>query len=1070
MLLFACLVTAGIAVNHMPFTLHFRVDFLFGGIFALVAIYVLPPTAGICAAVLIALPTLQLWNHSLGLIMYTAEAVLITLLLRKTRMHLLMCATITWFFLLPPLIYLNMHLSGLFFQTAMRLFLLKYMINGVFNAAAATAIIFILKLRASGEQQNDTAIGASEAAINVFIIVTVIPLLVFTLFDSRIISNSVYSQIHSRHEELKKSLALQIKTWHDNHVNIIRMIATYAGKTDRPADISKAIEALCHNQGGLKFFHVIDMQGKRIACCPHHCKEEETCKVHDQILQTYNKIVSDTGKPLISGINRPELCATTPIVIIAEPVVSNGVLTGIAAGALDPISIEAMLDPLVGEKIQIKLVDRQNRVVYDRNHANIGKTYESPLDRAMTVMEGKLTIIPPTENLVASYRFRNSTILLNTDLTVPANWNMIIEEPMAEYVDTLFELSFSQFLNISALTLFLVIMSGFIRKYFSIPLRQISDYTSEIARTGFCNRSYPAPESSVFEIRRLLENFSAAMDRIVESQELEKEKNLQLQLANEELKASMLQLQKTRLVADQAEKSFAALINNSLFSILLADKKGRIEFANSEFTRNTGLNVSIGMDLKTLMHEFLPFGPLGFPLTSFLHKTTKGHPVRQIDSGELHLKRDGGKKVFHCVATEVEARYILIFSDTTEAAIVAEEKSRLAEQMQAAQKFESLGTLAGGVAHDFNNILMSIMGYAELTLAELPTPGKLHDNISMIQTAAKRAAELTRQMLDFTGKNVFNLAPVNLSELVKEMISLLAVAVSKKISVSYELCDNAIVLADQAQMRQIALNLILNASESIGENEGKITIHIDITNRQNEFIRSAMMANLDSETEHFALFTVTDTGCGIAPEMLSKIFDPFFTTKFTGRGLGLSATMGIIKSHRGAIHVSSKTGEGSCFRIFLPISDSKTVWEENVIEETPQIALQGKLLLADDEETILNITEMMLEPYNIELLCAQDGQSAVDLFQQNHENIGLVILDMIMPRLNGEEACKRIKAINPAVPIIIASGYSQNETIQKFGNVTFDGFLQKPFKIKDLIEQINAASRGSASRRGSASN
>lgn len=1054
-LVFACLATAGIATNLMPFPLHFRVDFLFGGIFALVAIYMLPPTAGIAAAFLIALPTFHLWNHSLGIIMYTAEAILITLMLRKTRLHLPMCATATWFFLLPPLIYVNMQLSGMFFPAAIRLFLLKYMINGVFNAAVATAVIFFLKLRAAGESSEDTAIGASEAALNVFIIVTVIPLLIFTLLDSRIITSSFYSRIQTRHEGLKKSLALQIKNWHDNHVNIIRLIASLAGQTASDKEISTTISALCSNHGGLAYFHVVDLQGNKIACCPIHCMNKEECETHEQVLQVYNQTVADTGKSLISGINQSELCASEPVIVIAEPVLRNGKLAGIAAGALNPLSIEKALTPILDEKIGIKLVDRQNRVVYDSNHSNIGNIYESPLNRATSIMDGRMTIIPPAENLVASNRFRNSTIILDTGLTTPASWNLIIEEPLAEYVDILFELSFRQFLNISMLTLFMVLMSGFIRKYFSIPLRQISDYTSEIARTGFCNSSCPAPESSVFEIRKLLENFSAAMARIVEAQNLEKEKNLQLQAAYQELQTNMIQLKETRLIADQAEKSFAALVNNSPFSILLTDKSGKIEFANPDFTRNTGIAVTPGMNLKNLFKEFSPYGTIEFPMNLFLARIMIENSAQNMYSGELALLRESRRKIFHCVATAVESRYILIFSDTTEAAIIAEEKGRLTEQMQAAQKFESLGTLAGGVAHDFNNILMSIMGYAELTLSELP-PGKLHDNVNLIQTAARRAADLTRQMLDFTGKTAFNLAPVNLSELVKEMASLLSVAISKKIAVTYELSDDIVVMADQAQLRQIVLNLIMNASEAIGDNEGKLIIRTGKTNRYDSLLKSAIMSNLEENNEHYAFFEVADTGCGIASDMLKKIFDPFFTTKFTGRGLGLSAAMGIIKSHRGAIHVASELGAGSRFRIFVPTVDRTPTSEDNEAELAKEVSLQGKLLLADDEETILNITEMMLEPYNIDLICAHDGQSAVDLFSQHKDSIGLVILDMVMPKLNGEEVISRIRAVDPGVPVIIASGYSYNETLEKFGAGKFDGFLQKPFKMKELICQINA--------------
>ncbi len=383
-LAFVCLVTAGVVANFMPFTLHFRVDFLFGGIFALIALYMLPPVAGIISAALISLPTFYLWNHSLGIIMYTAEGVLITLLLRKTRLHLLMCAAITWFFILPPLIYTNMQLSGLFFPAATRLFLLKYMINGIFNAAVASAILFFFKLKAPGERDNEMTIGASEAAINVFIIVTVIPLLVFTLLDSRIISGSVFSQIQTHHDDLKKALSLQIKIWHDHHVSLVRHVADHAGNSNINYDIHTLIEAQCRNRGSLRYLHVVDLQGNIIACCPKHCADKEMCKKHEQVLQSYNKTVVDTGKPLTSGIHRAEGNTGESVIVIAEPILKNGVLSGVAAGGLDPLSIENSLAALVDENISVKIVDLHNKVVYAKNLSEIGHPYVNQLSRAMS--------------------------------------------------------------------------------------------------------------------------------------------------------------------------------------------------------------------------------------------------------------------------------------------------------------------------------------------------------------------------------------------------------------------------------------------------------------------------------------------------------------------------------------------------------------------------------------------------------------------------------------------------------------------------------------------------------------
>ena len=451
---------------------------------------------------------------------------------------------------------------------------------------------------------------------------------------------------------------------------------------------------------------------------------------------------------------------------------------------------------------------------------------------------------------------------------------------------------------------------------------------------------------------------------------------------------------------------------------------------------------------------------MGFPIASFLESlVNRKDGNKHIDTGELCLCSGPDKRIFNCVATVIESRCIVIFSDVTESAVAAEEKQHLVEQLQLAQKFESLGTLAGGVAHDFNNILMSIMGYAEISLTEIPKSGRLYENICMIQTAAQRAAELTRQMLDFTGKNVFRIEPMDLSLLVKEMANLLSVTISKKITVCYDLKEGITAVGDPLQLRQIVMNLIMNASEAIGDNNGQITIRTGMLDRNSNSMKSTAVSNLDPDNEFYAFLEVTDTGCGIPPETLEKIFDPFFTTKFTGRGLGLAATMGIIKSHRGAISVTSTPGRGSSFVIILPASEellNDAVDKETVI---PELKLKGKILLADDEETILSLTEMMLEPYNIEIICAGDGARAVEIFENQKQEIALVILDMVMPKLSGEETFNKIKAISPEIPVIIASGHSRNETLQRFTGASFDGFLQKPFRIQDLIKEICAVTK-----------
>lgn len=553
LLFFVILATAGIVINFMPFPLHFRVDFLFGGICALIAVYVLPPLPGIITAAIIALPTFTLWHHFFGIIMYTLEAVAVTILLRKTRLHMLTCATITWFFLLPPIIYLNMQLSGMFFPAAIRLFLIKYTLNGVFNAAIAAAIIFIFKLKPTEEKHAEMEITASEAAINAFIIVTIIPLLIFTLLDSRIISGTVFTQLQNRHDSLKKILSLEVNNWHKEQLKTLGQIADLAGQTNNFEHLDNLLENFIKNQSEFSRFHFSDLEGKSLCCSPAHDDHDFCFATFNGKLQAFHHSVIDTEKSLFSGVQTDQHLASTPVIIIAQPTFAAGKIKGVVTGVLAVSSLEKRLQPLIDQNITVKIIDENSKIVYSSNSGKIGQPYESKLHLANSIHNGKLTIIPPEEQMVTSSRYRHSTLIFDNRLNTPANWNMVIEEPLKKYVDTLFDLSFTQFLNISLLIFIMVIMSGFIRRFFSTPLRELSDYTNEIAKTGFCGSSLPTPTSKVYEINRLIENFSAAMDKISESQNHEKQKNQELQNLNDELKKRMKELRETKLIADQAE-------------------------------------------------------------------------------------------------------------------------------------------------------------------------------------------------------------------------------------------------------------------------------------------------------------------------------------------------------------------------------------------------------------------------------------------------------------------------------------------------------------------------------------
>lgn len=400
----------------------------------------------------------------------------------------------------------------------------------------------------------------------------------------------------------------------------------------------------------------------------------------------------------------------------------------------------------------------------------------------------------------------------------------------------------------------------------------------------------------------------------------------------------------------------------------------------------------------------------------------------------------------------VEARDITIPKQ------VEQERRRLEKQIQDAQKLESLGILAGGIAHDFNNLLVGIMGHAGLALMELEGNPRARDSLRQIELSAQRAAELTNQMLAYSGKGKFVVEPVDLSNLAKEMAHLLETVISKKAALHMEFAP-AIppVEADASQLRQVLMNLITNASDALGDNPGTITIKTGVAQ-----IDPADKTSIASRGElppgEYVCVEVSDTGCGMDEDTQLKIFDPFFTTKFTGRGLGLAAVQGIIRGHGGAISVTSKPHLGATFRVLLPPARDQKTRKADIPLDTAQWRGSGTVLVIDDEETVRDVARKTLERFGYDVLTAKDGQEGIEQFLSHANQISWILLDMTMPRMDGEETYREICKINHDVRVILTSGYTEQEAIGRFSGKGLAGFIQKPFRPLALIETLRACS------------
>ncbi|MEM7350660.1 MAG: ATP-binding protein [Acidobacteriota bacterium] len=396
-----------------------------------------------------------------------------------------------------------------------------------------------------------------------------------------------------------------------------------------------------------------------------------------------------------------------------------------------------------------------------------------------------------------------------------------------------------------------------------------------------------------------------------------------------------------------------------------------------------------------------------------------------------------------------------VVTDVTERNRMKRERRKLQARVRKAQKMESLGLLAGGVAHDFNNLLVGILGHAGLALMEMPEDSSLRPLIQQIETAAIRASELTNEMLAYSGKGRFMVEEIDIAELVREMIHLLDVTISKSVALETDFAqDLAAMEGDPTQIRQVVMNLITNAAEALGDEVGTITIATGRIEADRSYLAGTFLDD-DLPAGRYVFLEVSDTGPGMEPETRSKIFDPFFTTKFTGRGLGLAAVLGIVRGHRGAIRVYSEVGRGTSFKLLFPATDAVVQPKaEPPVIESPPFRGSGCVLVADDEEMVRRVAKLTLENAGYTVLLAVDGVEAVESFRRHHDELHAVLLDLTMPRMGGEEAYREIRRIRADAKIILSSGFNEQDSVGRFSGEHLAGFLQKPFQPRELIEKI----------------
>ncbi len=496
---------------------------------------------------------------------------------------------------------------------------------------------------------------------------------------------------------------------------------------------------------------------------------------------------------------------------------------------------------------------------------------------------------------------------------------------------------------------------------------------------------------------------------------------------------------------EQKNRAQAALINIASDAIFVCDLANNIIFWNQGAERLYGWTAQevVGKNASSLLYrELLPqvaaIPPAVFTAGEWqgeLHKINKDD-ARVIVATRLTLVRDEAGQPHSILSVD---------TDITE-------KKQLEAQFLRVQRLESLGTLASGIAHDFNNILTPILAIAQMMSVKSDYSNDQRQHLlKVIEDSAKRGAGLVKQILAFAQGVEGERAPLQVRHLLSEMVQVARQTFPKTIEIGTDIPTNDLwtVAADATQLHQVLMNLCVNARDAMPEG-GTLSLAVE-----NKLINeSYARLNLEARTGAHVVITITDTGMGIAAELLDRIFDPFFTTKVLGKGtgLGLSTVLGIVKNHGGFVKVYSEIGNGTQFKVYLPAI------EDNIIPALSDRSLvnghQELILIVDDEPLIQQVTQVALELSNYRTLLASDGREAIELYRQHHDEISLVLMDSMMPSIDGLTACYALQQLNPLVRIVATSGLTSNSLFTQGANIGVRAFLAKPYSIEDLLETL----------------
>jgi two-component system, cell cycle sensor histidine kinase and response regulator CckA len=1165
-LLFLALIAVGLAGNYFKFSI-LNADFIFGSIFAMLALQLLGLRSGIVAAAIISSYTYLAWNHPYAILTMTAEVAVVGWLVTHRKINLVAADSLYWVAIGIPIgclcFYFISHLSS---SNAMFL-MTKQAINGVANCIVARLIFTGYSLHS-----RVPLISLRETVSNLLVFFALCTGLIMLIVGSKTDFSQTDHRIRMGMIRDSREVTNSIGNWFEDREAPVVNLAAMAAKIS-PEQMQIRLEQARTSDKNFLRIALIDKEATAIAYSPLVDELGRSTIGKSFAGRPYIPELKQKLQPMLSEVIESRFGSPEPVAIMLAPVVSSGEYSGYVAGILNLDRIRNILEiNSTGRDMRYTMLDRNgNVIITSRKEQQPLTQFARGKGKLNSLGHGLSQWIPELPPNTSTIEFwGNSFYVAESPVGKLAEWRLILEQPVVPFQKVLYDRYTVRFSMLFMVVLALLALAEFLSRRMVSTTEQLGLITLDLPAKLASQGPVAWSESAMLETNHLIRNFKEMADSLLamftENREINeslehqvKERTHELKKSQEKLSTAMeiarlghwdydfasdlftfndhfyrlfhttakqvggytmssaeyarrfihpddipvvggeirkaaeatdphysRQLEHRMLYADgtvghiivrflivqdahgrtvktygvnqditdrkqreealkESDKQYRTLFEDSIDGVYSVLRDGTITDANPSFCELFGYvrEEMIGKDIRELYLD--PADRPKFQKEIEKKGFVKDYEVKfrkrdgtEVDcllSSSVHFEKDGNIAGYRGILRDLTVR------------------KTLHRQLQQAQKMEAVGTLAGGVAHDFNNILQVVLGYSDLLLSEEQLPKRFKDDLTKINLAARNGAGLVQQLLTFSRKTEIKPLHLNLNGRIEQLQKMLSRTISKMIEMELVLTDGLwSINADPTQVDQVLMNLAVNARDAMPDG-GKLIIETKNVTLGEDYCRDHLGARPGS----YVLLSVSDTGQGMDKETVQHIFEPFFTTKGPGEGtgLGLATAYGIVKQHNGYIKCYSEPGSGTTFRLYFPALLS----DDQPIETAPRALPQGgseTILLVDDEELIRDLGSRILTKAGYKVLTASNGMEALEVFQRQADEIALVVLDLIMPEMAGKQCLEGLLSLNPSVKVIIASGYSADSHTKDALAAGAKGLVNKPYDIRQVLEVVRS--------------